>query len=302
MSLDALAGTSQIADDWRLSLEYSKERLTFQARLSMVEKLDGYGMVVWSDVLLGDLDRAERISAEGIAQVQPGQVPGPTLHLVSWRINVLTLLGRWDEALNLAERARQLWVDLDRGSMGYALHGFMSAIDIARARQDQQLVDLYVGIHDEIVSAFPEGSELSHWRAYGSRDLAPLGVAVQRFRLGMMIRQDRLERALNRLLDHDSLPPAGTLDTIATYCHEHELPIVEAQAERGLGRAHRNPEQQQRSIGLLERAGAVPYVARVRCERALLTGDRKEMAAGLTVLERLGDAEQILRFERLQVG
>jgi hypothetical protein len=34
----------------------------------------------------------------------------------------------------------------------------------------------------------------------------------------------------------------------------------------------------------------------------LLTGDRKEMAAGLTVLERLGDAEQILRFERLQVG
>jgi hypothetical protein len=33
-----------------------------------------------------------------------------------------------------------------------------------------------------------------------------------------------------------------------------------------------------------------------------MTGDAAEMEAGLAVLERLGDAEQVLRFERLQVG
>jgi class 3 adenylate cyclase/tetratricopeptide (TPR) repeat protein len=302
MALDALAGTSQVADNWRRSLEYSNERLIFQVRLSMVEKVDAYGVVVWSAALLGDLDQADRVSAEGVAQVQPGQVPGPALHLVSWRVYVLTMLGRWDEALSMAERARQLWIDLGRSSMGYALHAFMAAIDIAQSRQDQQLVDLYVGVHDEIVSAFPEGSEFSHWHGYGSRDLAAVARAVERFRLGLMIRVDRLERGLSRLLDQDVVPPTSTLDTILDYCSEHELPLVEAQAERGLGRAHRNLDRLQRSISLFERAGAIPCAARVRCERALLTGDHGEMQAGLAVLERLGDAEQVSRFERLQVG
>jgi hypothetical protein len=302
MALDALAGSSQVADDWRLSLEYSHERVIFQARLSMVEKLDAYGMVVWSAALLGDLEQADRVSAEGIARVQPGQVPGPTLHLVSWRVYVLMMLGRWDEALATAERARQLWIDLDRGPMGYALNGFMAAIDIARSRQDQHLVDLYVGAHDEIVCAFPEGSEFRHWEGYGSRDLATMARALERFQLGLMIRVDRLERALSRLLDQDYVPPTSTLDTILDYCREHELPVVEAQAERGLGLVHRNVDRLQRSISLFDRAGAIPCVARVRCERALLTGDHAEMQAGLAVLEGLGDAEQILRFERLQVG
>jgi tetratricopeptide (TPR) repeat protein len=302
MALDALAGTSQVADAWRRSLEYSKERLLFRARLSMVEKVDAYGVVVWSAALLGDLDQADRVSAEGVAQIQPGQVPGPALHLVSWRTYVLTMLGRWDEALAMAERARQLWIDLGRASMGYALHAFMAAIDIAQSRQDQQLVDLYMGVHDEIVSAFPEGSEFSHWQGYGSRDLAAVARAVERFRLGLMIRVDRLERGLSRLLDWDSPPPTSTLDTILAYCREHELPIVEAQAERGLGLAHRKLDRLQRSLDIFDRAGAIPYAARVRCERASLTGDRAEMQAGLAVLEHLGDTEQIVRFERRQVG
>jgi class 3 adenylate cyclase len=302
MALDALAGTSQITDSPRLSLDYSKERLILQAQLSMVEKIDAYGVVVWNAALLGDLDYADRASAEGIAQVQPGQVPGPTLHLVNWRTYVLTLLGRWDEGLAVADRARQLWIDLGRSSMGYALLGFMSAIDIARSRQDQQLVDIYVGVHDEIISAFPEGSEFTHWQGYGSRDLATVARSVERFDLGSMIRVERFERGLNRLLDQDFAPPAITLETIADYGREHELPLLEAQAERGLGRAQRNLDRLQRSISLFDRMGAIPYAARVRCERALLTGDHGEMQAGLAVLERLGDAEQILRFERLQVG
>jgi hypothetical protein len=47
--------------------------------------------------------------------------------------------------------------------------------------------------------------------------------------------------------------------------------------------------------------GAVPYAARVRCERALLSGDHAELENGLAVLERLGDRLQVGRYER-QVG
>src|SRR5207253_5624082 len=45
MALDALAGTGQIQDDWRRAREYSRQRLTFQDRLNMVEKIDAHSMV-----------------------------------------------------------------------------------------------------------------------------------------------------------------------------------------------------------------------------------------------------------------
>ena len=300
MALDALGGSDP--DDWRTGLEYATERLTFQARLGMVEKLDAYGMVAWASSLLGELEEAERVTAEGLAQVQPGQVPAPTLHVTAWRTYALTLLGRWDEGLAIADRAYGLWLDLGRPSTGYALHCFMVAIDIARARQNQQLVDRYASVHDEITSSLREGAHSRLWQGYGSQDIAPIARAVDRFQLGQMFRTDHLERGLSRLLDQNQVPSASRIATILDYSRAHELAVVEAQAERALGLADRNVEALNRSINLFGRIGAVPYTARARCERALLTGDHGEMQAGLAVLERLGDAEQILRFERLQVG
>jgi len=302
MALDALSGAAFIADDWRRGLEYAAERLTFQVRLSMLEKLDACGMVAWCSAMIGDLDEANRVCAEALAQTQPGQAPAPTLHVVAWRIYALTLLGRWDEALTMAERAHQLWVELGRPSIGYALEGFMAAIDVARARQDEPLVDRYATVHDEITSAYPEGAHFRHWQGYGGPDLAPIAQAVDQFQVGQMFRIDHLERGLSRLLDHDRLPATTTIATILDYSRAHELAAVEAQAERALGLAHRDIEPLQRSIRLFERIGALPYSARVRCERALITGDHAEMNAGLQVLERLGDVEQVGRFERLQVG
>jgi tetratricopeptide (TPR) repeat protein len=301
-ALDALAGTGQMADDWRRVLAYSEQRLAFHDRLTMVEKVDAYGMVVWSASLLGDLARAEQVSAEGLAQIQPGQVPAAALHVVAWRAYILTLLGRWDEALAMADRAYQLCRDLGTSSTAYALHGFMAAIDIARARQDEQLFDRYAEIHREVISAFTKGTDYRHWEGYAGRDPAPVVEAVVRFQLGQMSRLDRLERALNRLLDQDVLLPVDTVSLIRDYAQAHEFRLVEAQAERALGRLQNSADSLQRARTLFERAGAAPYSARVRCEHALLTGDHGEMEAGLRVLEQLGDAEQLGRFERLAVG
>src|SRR5260370_26278195 len=133
MALDALSGTAQIRGDWRQSREYARRRLTFQDRLNMVEKVDAHSMVAWSSALLGDLDEADRVSVEGLAKVQPGQVPAWTLHIVVWRIYALTLLGRWDEALLMGERARQLWLEARKPSAGYAVPGFISVGGVAPA-------------------------------------------------------------------------------------------------------------------------------------------------------------------------
>ncbi len=111
----------------------------------------------------------------------------------------------------------------------------------------------------------------------------------------------RFERALNLLLDRDRLLPAPVILPVLEFAQAHELPLVEAQAQRAVGRVERDPERLSRSIALFERARATPYAARVRCELALISGDDAELKAGLQVLEQLGDAEQVGRFERLQV-
>ena len=302
MALDALAGTGQTQDDWRRSREYSRQRLAFQDRLQLSEKVDAHSMVVWSSALLGDLDEAERVSAEGLAQVQPGQVTAVTLHLVAWRTYVLTLLGRWDDALAMAQRARQLLIESGQSSAGYALRGFMAAIDVARAREDERLVELYRATHDEISAAFPEASVFRRWLGYGDTDLQSCQEAVEHFLMGPGLQIERLERGLSMLLDHDRLPSTAGLLSVLAFCRTHEYPLLEAQAERALGRAQRDVSRLDRAIALFDRSGARPYAARVRCERALITRDAAEMEAGLAVLDGLGDAEQRLRFERLQVG
>src|SRR5439155_473059 len=77
---------------------------------------------------------------------------------------------------------------------------------------------------------------------------------------------------LSMLLDQDRLPSTAGLLSVLELCRRHEYPLLEAQAERALGRAKREPSRLNRSISLFDRSGARPYVARVRCELALITG------------------------------
>jgi hypothetical protein len=301
MALDALSGNAQMGGSWTQSREYARRRLTFQDRLNMIEKVDAHSMVTWSSALLGDLDEADRVSAEGLARIQPGQVPAWTLHLVVWRTYVLTLLGRWDEALLMGERVRQLWLEARKPSAGYAVRGFMSVIDIARARQDDRLADSYKEILDTILMAFPADSHFRQWLGYGGTDLRPIAAAVAemaRTRAGL---PERGERGLNLLIDAGQAPSTDQLAGLLKMAEEGSFRPLEAQARRGLGVIGRDRDMLTRSLSLWEEMGAVPYAARVRCERALLSGDHAELENGLAVLERLGDRLQVGRYER-QVG
>ena len=72
---------------------------------------------------------------------------------------------------------------------------------------------------------------------------------------------------------------------------------MEAQARRAVGAGQRDVGQLTAALHLFEQTGAIPYAARTRCERALLTGDNAELEGGLLVLEHLGDVEQIGRIQ-----
>jgi class 3 adenylate cyclase len=301
MALDALSGTAQIMGGWRQSREYARRRLTFQDRLGMVEKVDAHSMVSWCAAVLGDLDEADRVSAQGLAQVQPGQVPAWTLHIVVWRIYALTLLGRWDEALVLAERGRQLWLEARQPASGYAIRGFVAAIDVARGRQDDRLAESYREVLDTIARAFPADSPFTPWIGYGGSDLSPMAAVVSRAAQAGQGLSERPERALNRLLDAGQPPPADQMAVILAWAEAGTLRPLEAQARRGLGLLGRDRAMLSRSLALWEEMGAMPYAARVRCELALLTGNRDDLDRGLAMLERLGDRSQIGHYER-QVG
>jgi triphosphoribosyl-dephospho-CoA synthetase len=301
MALDALSGTAQIMGGWRQSREYARRRLTFQDRLGMVEKVDAHSMVSWSAAVLGDLDEADRVSAQGLAQVQPGQVPAWALHIVVWRVYALTLLGRWDEALVMAERGRQLWLEARQPASGYAIRGFVAAIDVARGRQDDRLVESYREVLDTIARAFPADSPFTPWIGYGGSDLSPMEAVVRHAAEAGQGLSERPERALNRLLDAGQPAPADQMAAVLVWAERGTLRPLEAQARRGLGLLGRDRAMLSRSLALWEEMGAMPYAARVRCELALLTGNREDLDRGLAMLERLGDRSQIGRYER-QVG
>jgi class 3 adenylate cyclase len=302
MALDALSSIAQIVGDWQGSRDYARQRLIFQDRLSMVEKIDAHSMVTWSSALLGDLEEAERVSAQGIAQIQPGQVPAWTLHLVAWRIYVLTLLGRWDEALSMGERARLLWLESGKPAAGYAVRGFMAVIDVARARQDDRTAELHREMLEAIVMAFPAESPFRLWLGYGAADLGSIEAALRAVPIVTTGLIERVERGLNLLLDAGKHPSIPTLTEILERAQEGCFKPLEAQARRGLGLAGRDAGMLSTSLALWEEFGALPYAARVRCERALLTGDHSELEKGLAALERFGDRLQLGRYEQLAVG
>ena len=302
MALDALSGNAQMGGSWKQSREYARRRITFQDRLNMVEKVDAHSMVTWSSALLGDFDEADRVSASGLAQIQPGQVPAWTLHLVVWRTYVLTLLGRWDEALLMGERTRQLWLEARKPSAGYAIRGFMAVIDVAHARQDDRLAESYRQILDTILMAFPAESHFRQWLGYGGSDLRPIREAVGAMAQAGTGLPERAERGLNLLIDAGQAPSTDQLGRLLKMAEEGSFRPLEAQARRGLGVVSGDREMLTRSLAIFEEIGALPYAARARCERALLTGEHAELDEGLTVLERLGDRLQLSRYERRQVG
>src|SRR5437667_7074956 len=107
-----------------------------------------------------------------------------------------------------------------------------------------------------------------------------------------MFQLERLERGLSFLLDHDRQPSIDAVRHVLENPRAEDFPLLLAQAERAMGRAERDRGRLGRSLALLERVGALPYAARVRCERAVITGHRAEMEAGCGCRKSLGMANR----------
>jgi class 3 adenylate cyclase len=298
-ALDALTCCAQARGAWAQARRFSQERLAFEDRLDLHERLDAYTMVAWASALLGDLAQADRATASALGLFQSGQVHWWGLHSAAWRAYALTLLGRWDEALAVAEHARKIWAEGGLIPAAYCVHGFIAALDVGRARHDSQLVDQYRAVLDEILKHFAADSLFGRLRPYGRGDLETLEAEVIRgFGTIPRARQQLVERTLSLCADLDRSLAPEAIRPIVECGAADGLKLLEAQGRRALGIAVRDTVELTRALEIFEETLAVPYAARVRCERALLTGNQSELEAGMHVLEALGDLDQLARMER----
>src|SRR5438445_232179 len=172
IALDALAGCAQAVNDWARARDTALERLKFEDKLGLYERVDAHSMVAWMSFLMGDLATADKNSAEMAARMLPGQAPYPGLHLYAWRALTLFTLGRWDEAIAMFWRVLDAWRDAGSHAAGYGLRGFVVGLDIGRARGDARLTGAAIPPMEWILSRFPQNHIHRFWMSYIQGDVA----------------------------------------------------------------------------------------------------------------------------------
>jgi class 3 adenylate cyclase len=293
---DALGSIASDWGRWRESRELARERLTFGDHVDLTERVDAYGVVVWSSALIGELDEADRVSAEAFSELQPGQAPNWWLHVAAWRAYSLLLRGHWDAALETAERARRLWLEGGRTAAGYALRGFLAACEIARGRGDDAGIERWRAILVAIGEQFVALPGEVPWPAFANEDVDTIarwaaGQPGDRF-------ADVLERGLSLCADRHAPIDVDHLRRLAGNLESGETRILHAQALRLLGVIAADTDELRRAIALFDECAAAPYAARARCELGIITGDGSLFDAGARVLESLGDQAQLDRYAR----
>ena len=296
-ALDGLSAAAMHRGDWARARETARSRLLLGDRLDLAEKMDAYSVATWASVTLGDLDDAVRVSREGLALVQPGQVPAWALHLVAWRLYALTLRGDWDDVLPLADRARELWIETGRIPAGYSQRGFMAARDVALARRQEaateRINEVIFGISDQF-TPIPRNVALA-----GALRSKP-GALLDVLRITATTGQngEAVERFVNGAVDRGEELPLDALEGARAASAPRHLRFVLAALDRAIAVTKRDVAMLGGVLATYEAMGARPLIARVHCDLGRLTGDDRETEAGLAILRELGDELQLERVER----
>jgi class 3 adenylate cyclase len=292
-ALDALSGIATTKTDWPWALDAARQRLKFEDRLGLYERLDAHSMVAWMSYLMGDLATAERDSAEMVARLLPGQAPYPALHLLAWRTLTLMMLGRWDEATSTSYRALEAWHDAGSLAAGYGLRGFMAGHCIGVGRGDKRLVAVAADAIESILARFPANHQNQVLRAYVKGDAS--FTEDDPARTGSNP-SELTERRFCLANDNRQAVPEIVMNVVLRRATRSRLVILEAQVRRSIGLAHRDAAELDKAAATWERIGALPNLGRVRAERGAINGDSAETEAGLAILKKVGDVNYLDRF------
>lgn len=292
-ALDAMTGTEQTINPER-ARAISLRRVAMGHRLPIDERLDALNMVAWTSALLGDLEEVIEVSDEAVALVQPGQNPGFALAAASWHAYAAAFTGRWDELVANIEHLRRLWIDADRPAAGYGLQGFLSGLDWARNRGEDELLQRWSEVAGEIIAWFDPAHPVAGLSAIIRLDMEGIGDII-----GHPDRHpDRahyVEHATALCADRAYPVAVASIDALITRGEASGMRLLEAQARRLRGVLRGDPDDLARSLGIFEEVGAARYAARLRTELASARGDEALRKRGIGELEAMGELEQLTR-------
>jgi len=297
-ALDALSALT-LGVDPIAGLELTRQRAAIADRLPLYEKVDLHNMLAWNSAALGELDDVHVAAVAVLRDLAPNQAQALAMSLAAWEVWSLTLLGRWDEVAPAAERLSRMWEDSGRIAAGFALHGFMAALEVGRARGDDRLADRSATMMLGITEQFPEGNMFRRLSAFAEPDPEALVRDVMHDWFALARRIHVVERVLSLCVDRRQWITPELLDQLIPDVRERNQRILLAQLLRARGIQADQHTDLEEALALFRAFGAVPFVARVEIELGHMTGDRSLVESGTATLERLGDLAQLGRVAAL---
>jgi class 3 adenylate cyclase len=282
-----------------LGLELTRERLAISDRLPLYEKTDVHNMLAWNSAALGQLGDVHAAVVDILRDLAPNQAQATALSLAAWELWSLALLGRWDELTAAAERAIRRWEDSGRLSAGFALHGYMAALEVGWARRDERLVPRMQQMILGITEQFQARNLFRRLAAFAAPNLESLVDDVIGDWLTYVTRNHVMERVLSLCVDRRQQMPPSVLDVLIEEAMKRKQRLLLAQALRARGVQRGDAASLQVALGMFRAFGAWPMVGRVEVELGQLTDDAALTASGTATLEQLGDIEQLARYAAL---
>ena len=292
-ALDAMTAHEQTAVPAR-ARDFSLRRLAMGARLPIEERLDALQVAAWTSALLGDLRDAVEHAEAGMALVQPGQNPGFFIGCASWLGYVAALEGRWESLVGGLDQLRGLWIDAERPAASYGLQGCLSGIDWARNRGEDELLQRWQAMADEIIAQFDPAHPVAALQAALDLDLEAL-VAIISHPDRYPDRAHYVEHAMALCADRSHPVPIDAVERVTDRAAAAGMRVLEAQARRLMGLLREDPNELAGSLALFEAIGAERYAARVRLELGVATVDEPLRRSGESELERLGELDRLTR-------
>ena len=290
-ALDAL--TVADLDDDRIESMLSRiaARRAISDRLSVSERLDVFNMTAWTFALKGDLEVAQQAGAEARTGLVAGQASSYVLGASAWRTFALHALGRWDEALAEATRGERSWVESETRTPLFAIHGFVAASMIGRARLDPETAARWRDVATTILDRSDPSGRAQSFRAILDDDLPRAELELIQGSRRFAGRLDYVHLGAWLLADRQFPADVKAVADLAAYTHERGVGLVEAAARRLLGLVRQDAAELAAALASYERSSAAPLAARVRVELGILTHDRELVRRGLAELESHGDLE-----------
>jgi class 3 adenylate cyclase len=292
-ALDAMTSSEQAVDPSR-AREISRRRVGMAHRLPVEERLDALTMVAWISAMLGDLPQVVESSEAALALLQPGQNPGFAVGGASWQAYAAALTGRWEDLVASAERLRHAWIEAERPAASYGLQGLLSAMDWARGRGEDELLQRWREVAAEIVGRFDPSHPVAALSAVAELQLDRI-VELIRHPDRYLDRLHYVEHAMAICADRQHPVPMDVLDGIIGRAEIEQMRLVEAQGRRLRGILRRDVNDLEHSLAAFDEMGAARYAARLRTELGEARHDEALIQAGMRDLDAMGEAEQLTR-------